>query len=94
MNNVWKLVRLLGKTVLEAKDDYQVALLVLASMALLPESEREPMPDSGQKPALAESINGMNRDERLSRIAAGITRSSEPFQEALADAARQAGSDK
>ena len=61
-----------------------MALLVLASMALLPESEREPTPDSGQKPALAESINAMNRDERLSRIAAGITRLSEPFQEALA----------
>ena len=82
MNNVWKLVRLLGKTALEVKDDYQVALLVLASMALL--SEPESTPDSGQQPSFAEAASAVNRDKRLSRIAAGITRLCEPFQEALA----------
>ena len=51
-SEVWKMVRLLGKTALEVKDDYQVALLVLASMALLP----EPKPDPGQQPSFAEAV--------------------------------------
>ena len=37
MEDVWKMVRLLGKAAIEMKDDFQVALLVLASLALEPE---------------------------------------------------------
>ena len=34
--DVWKMVRLLGKTAIQVKDDYQVALLVLASLGVEP----------------------------------------------------------
>src|SRR3984957_13462533 len=76
MEDVWKMVRLLGKTAIEMKDDFQVALLVLASLALEP----EPI----QKPTFAESMIAMSRDNRLSRVVEGITRLCEPFQQALA----------
>ena len=36
MADVWKMVRLLGKTAIQVKDDYQVALLVLASLGSNP----------------------------------------------------------
>jgi hypothetical protein len=78
--DVWKMVRLLGKTALEVKDDYEVALLVLASMALKP----EPEPELGQKPRFAETVSAMSGDDRISRVFAGITRLCEPFQRALA----------
>jgi hypothetical protein len=76
MDDVWKMVRLLGKTAIEMKDDFQVALLVLASLALEPEPVR--------KLTFAESMIAMSRNDGLSRIVDGITRLCEPFQRALA----------
>src|SRR5258707_4006398 len=55
-------------------------MLVLASMALKP----EPEPELGQKPRFAEKVSAMHRDDRMSRVVAGITRLCEPFQQALA----------
>ena len=81
MEDVWKVVRLLGKTAIEMKDDFQVALLVLASLALEP-ATTAPEPD--RKPRIAEAIRAMSRDNRLSRVVEGITRLCEPFQQALA----------
>jgi hypothetical protein len=80
MEDVWKMVRLLGKTAIEMKDDFQVAVLVLASLALEPEPEAEPV----RKPMFAEALTVMSRDDRLSRVVEGITRLCEPFQQALA----------
>jgi hypothetical protein len=80
MADVWKMVRLLGKTALEVKDDYEVALLVLASMALVPKPEQEP----GRKPTFDEAVSAMSGDDRRSRVVAGITRLCEPFRQALA----------
>jgi hypothetical protein len=71
MEDVWKMVRLLGKTAIEMKDDFQVALLVLASLALEPEPAR--------KPTFAEAMSAMSRNDGLSRIVGGITRLCEPF---------------
>ena len=80
MDDVWKMVRLLGKTAIEMKDDFQVALLVLASLALEPEPEPEP-----SRPAtFAEAVSAMSQNDGLSRVVAGITRLCEPFQQALA----------
>ncbi len=76
MEDVWKMVRLLGKTAIEMKDDFQVALLVLASLALEPEPAR--------KPTFAEAMSAMSRNDGLSRVVEGITRLCEPFQQALA----------
>jgi hypothetical protein len=80
MADVWKMVRLMGKTALEVKDDFQVALLVLASLALEP----APEPDPGRKSKFADVMSAMSRDDRLSRVVAGVTRLCEPFQQALA----------
>ena len=80
MDDVWKMVRLLGKTALEVKDDYQVALLVLASMALKPDTQ----PAAGGKATFDEDVSAMPRDDRMSEVVAGITRMCEPFQQALA----------
>ncbi len=81
MEDVWKMVRLLGKTAIQMKDDFQVALLVLASLALEPAATAaEPV----RKPTFAESMIAMSRDNRLSRVVEGITRLCEPFQQALA----------
>ena len=68
----------LGKTAIEMKDDFQVALLVLASLALEPEAE--PV----RKPTFAEAVRAMSRNDGLSRVVEGITRLCEPFQQALA----------
>jgi hypothetical protein len=70
----------LGKTAIEMKDDFQVALLVLASLALEPEPESEPV----QKHTFAEAVRAMSRNDGLSRVVNGITRLCEPFQQALA----------
>ena len=80
MDDVWKMVRLLGKTAIEMKDDFQVALLVLASLALEPDAAREPC----RKPTIAEAMHAMSRDQRLTRVLEGITRLCAPFQQALA----------
>ena len=80
MDDVWKMVRLLGKTAIEMKDDFQVALLVLASLALEPDAAPEP----ARKPTVAEAMHAMSRDHRLTRVLEGITRLCEPFQQALA----------
>ena len=80
MDDVWKMVRLLGKTAIEMKDDFQIALLVLASLALEPDAAPEP----ARKPAIAEAMHMMSRDHRLTRVLEGITRLCEPFQQALA----------
>ena len=80
MDDVWKMVRLLGKTAIEMKDDFQVALLVLASLALEPDAA----PDPARNPTLAEAMHAMSRDHRLTRVLEGITRLCEPFQQALA----------
>src|ERR1700722_4632265 len=76
MEDVWKMVRLLGKTAIEMKDDFQVAMLVLASLALEP----EPV----QKPTFAEAAHAMSRNDGLSRVVEGTPRRGEPFQLALA----------
>src|ERR1700733_7927546 len=68
MEDVWKMVRLLGKTAIEMKDDFQVALFVLASLALEPEAE--PV----RKPTFAEAVRAMSRNDGLSRVVEGITR--------------------
>jgi hypothetical protein len=65
------MVRLLGKTAIEVRDDYQVTLLVLASMSLKPKP--------GQTPSVAEAVSAMSADDRMSRVVAGITRLCEPF---------------
>ena len=80
MDDVWKMVRLLGKTAIEMKDDFQVALLVLASLALEPDAA----PETARKPTVAEAMHAMSRDHRLTRVLVGITRLCEPFQQALA----------
>ena len=80
MDDVWKMVRLLGKTAIEMKDDFQVALLVLASLALEPDAA----PEAARKPTVAEAMHAMSRDHRLTRVLVGITRLCEPFQKALA----------
>ena len=80
MDDVWKMVRLLGKTAIEMKDDFQIALLVLASLALEPDAAPEP----ARKPTIAEAMHMMSRDHRLTRVLEGITRLCEPFQQALA----------
>jgi hypothetical protein len=80
MADVWTMARLLGKTAIEVKDDYQVTLLVLASMSLKPKPEPEP----GQTPTVAEAVSAMSGDDRMLRVVAGITRLCEPFQQALA----------
>jgi hypothetical protein len=79
MADVWTMVRLLGKTAIEMKDDFQVLLLVLASLAIEP-----PEPVPSQPGTLAEAVSALSRDDRLSRVVAGITRLCEPFQQALA----------
>ena len=56
MADVWKMVRLLGKTAIEVKDDYQVALLVLASVALEPESKPQPSLSRGRPATFAEAV--------------------------------------
>ena len=63
--------RLLGKTAIEVRDDYQVTLLVLASMSLKPKP--------GQRPSVAEAVSAMSADDRMSRVVTGITRLCEPF---------------
>ncbi len=80
MEDVWKMVRLLGKTAIEMKDDFQVALLVLASLALEPEPAAEPVCE----PKFAEAVRAISRNDGLSRVVEGITRLCEPFQQALA----------
>jgi hypothetical protein len=80
MADVWKMVRLPGKSALEVNDDYQVALLVLASMALKPDTQPAP----GGKATFDEAVSAMPRDDRMSRVVAGITRLCEPCQQALA----------
>src|SRR5262249_18452693 len=80
MADAWKMVRLLGKTALEMKDDYQVALLVLAGVALARDTE----PDASQKSTLADAARTMAQPQGLARVVAGITRLCEPFQKALA----------
>ena len=80
MDDVWKMVRLLGKTAIEMKDDFQVALLVLASLALEPAAA----PEAARKATVAEAMSAMSRDHRLTRVLEGITRLCEPFQQALA----------
>ena len=80
MEDVWKMVRLLGKTGIEMKDDFQVALLVLASLALEPDGALEP----ARKHRVAEAMHAMSRDQRLTRVIDGITRLCVPFQQALA----------
>ena len=80
MDDVWKMVRLLGKTAIEMKDDFQVALLVLASLALEPDAT----PEVVRKATVAEAMHAMSRDHRLTRVLEGITRLCEPFQQALA----------
>jgi len=55
-------------------------LLVLASLALAPEPEAEPV----RKPAFAEAVRAMSRNDGLSRVVEGITRLCEPFQQSLA----------
>jgi hypothetical protein len=74
------MVRLLGKTAIEMKDDFQVALLVLASLALESEPESEPV----REPTFAEAVRAISRNDGLSRVVDGITRLCEPFQQALA----------
>jgi hypothetical protein len=80
MSDVWTMVRLMGKTALEVKHDFQVALLVLASLALEP----APEPATGREPTVAETASAMTRNDGVSRVVAGITRLCEPFQQALA----------
>ena len=80
MDDVWKMVRLLGKTAIEMKDDFQVALLVLASLALEPAAA----PEAARKATVAEAMHAMSRDHRLTRVLEGITRLCVPFQQALA----------
>ena len=80
MDDVWKMVRLLGKTAIEMKDDFQVALLVLASLALEPDAAPEP----ARKATVAEAMHAISRDQRLTRVLEGITRLCVPFQQALA----------
>ena len=76
MDDVWKMVRLLGKTAIEMKDDFQIALLVLASLALEPATA-----PPARKPTVAEAMHAMSRDHRLTRVLEGITRLCVPFQQ-------------